>query len=178
MSSPLSSPLAFEDFKGSESHPLVLSRFRPRKRKSNSPPATLVRQNQPKRARRRRKSSSATPKPTSPYRIAIESSPYVFDEDFYTNNPNILNEGLDADIANYGTANNHYMKRLREAHERIIDSAKLEAFQPLNMPVSSRLMRAHLPDSCIVKDLASFFEVFLREEDYDLLATNTNKYAK
>ena len=39
-------------------------------------------------------------------------------------------------------------------------------------------MRAHLPDSCIVKDLASFFEVFLRKEDYNLLATNTNKYAK
>ena len=58
----------------------------------------------------------------------MESSPYVFDEDFYTNNPNILNEGLDADIANYRTANNYHMKRLREAYERIIDSAKLEAF--------------------------------------------------
>jgi hypothetical protein len=39
-------------------------------------------------------------------------------------------------------------------------------------------MRAHLPNLYIVKDLASFFEVFLREEDYNLLATNTNKYAK
>ena len=46
------------------------------------------------------------------------------------------------------------------------------------MLISLRLIRAHLPDSCIVKDPASFFEVFLREEDYNLLATNTNKYAK
>ena len=112
------------------------------------------------------------------YYIAIELSLYVFDEDFYTNNPNILNEGLDANIANYGTANNYYMKRLYEAYKRIIDSIKLEAFQPLNILVSPRLIRAHLPDLCIVKDLASFFEVFLREEDYNLLATNTNKYAK
>ena len=58
----------------------------------------------------------------------MESSPYVFDEDFYTNNPNILNEGLDANTANYGTANNHYIKRLREAYKKIINSTKLKAF--------------------------------------------------
>jgi hypothetical protein len=58
----------------------------------------------------------------------VESSFYIFDEDFYINNPNILNEGLDADTANHKTANNHYIKRLCEAYKRIIDSAKLKAF--------------------------------------------------
>ncbi len=110
--------------------------------------------------------------------MPLESSPYVFDEDFYTNNPNLLNDNLDAETANYGTANNHHMKRLREAYERIIDSAVLEAFTPLDMPDPARLMRAHLPDSCIVDDPASFFEIFLYDEDFDLLATNTNKYAE
>jgi hypothetical protein len=38
------------------------------------------------------------------------------------------------------------------------------------------LIRAHLPDSCVVKDLASFFKVFLRDEDFNLIVTNTNKY--
>ena len=39
-----------------------------------------------------------------------------------------------------------------------------------------RLIRAYLPDSCVVKDPASFFKVFLRDEDFDLIVTNTNKY--
>jgi hypothetical protein len=107
----------------------------------------------------------------------MESSPYVFDEEFYTNNPSILNTTIDADTTNYGAAHNHHMKRLREAHERIIDSAILEAFQPMKVSDPSRQMRAHLLDSCIVKDPASFFEIFLRDEDYDLIITNTNKYA-
>jgi hypothetical protein len=58
----------------------------------------------------------------------MESSPYVFNEEFYTNNPSILNTAIDADIANYGAAYNHYIKRLREAYEKIINSAILEAF--------------------------------------------------
>jgi len=39
-----------------------------------------------------------------------------------------------------------------------------------------RLIRAYLPDSCIIKDLASFFKVFLRDKDFNLIVTNTNKY--
>ena len=58
----------------------------------------------------------------------MESSLYVFDEDFYTNNPSILNTAIDADIANYRAAHNYYIKRLREAYKSIIDSAILEAF--------------------------------------------------
>jgi hypothetical protein len=107
----------------------------------------------------------------------VESSPYVFDEEFYTNNPSILNTAIDADIANYGAAHNYYIKRLREAYEKIIDSAILEAFRPIKLLDLPRLIRAHLLDSCVVKDLASFFEMFLRDEDYDLIITNTNKYA-
>jgi len=58
----------------------------------------------------------------------MESSPYVFDKDFYTNNLSIFNTAINADIANYKAAYNHYMKRLREAYKSIIDSAILEAF--------------------------------------------------
>jgi hypothetical protein len=185
----LSSP-AFESSKlpPHEGHPPVLSRLCPRKRKStsppppissplvSSPPATPIRRTQPKRARHRRNSSSPPPALASPYRIAVESSPYVFDEEFYTNNPSILNTAIDADIANYGAAHNHHMKRLREAHEKIINSAILEAFRPMKLLDLPRLMRAYLPDSCIVKDPISFFEMFLRDEDYDLIITNINKY--
>jgi hypothetical protein len=68
------------------------------------------------------------------------------------------------------------MKRLREAHEKIINSAILEAFRPIKLLDLPRLIRAYLPDSCIVKDPISFFEMFLRDEDYDLIITNINKY--
>ena len=107
----------------------------------------------------------------------MESLPYIFDKEFYTNNLSILNTTIDADIANYRAAHNHYIKRLREAYEKIIDSAILEAFRPIKLPDLPRPIRAHLLDSCVVKDLASFFEMFLRDEDYNLIITNTNKYA-
>ena len=107
----------------------------------------------------------------------MELSPYIFDEEFYTNNPSILNTAINADIANYRAAHNYYIKRLREAYEKIIDSAILEAFRPIKLLDLLRLIRAHLPDSCVIKDLASFFEMFLRDEDYNFIITNTNKYA-
>ena len=58
----------------------------------------------------------------------MELSPYIFDEEFYTNNPSILNTAINADIANYRAAHNYYIKRLCEAYKKIIDSAILEAF--------------------------------------------------
>ena len=58
----------------------------------------------------------------------MESSPYIFDEEFYTNNPSILNTAINADITNYKAAHNHYIKRLRKAYKKIIDSAILEEF--------------------------------------------------
>jgi hypothetical protein len=106
----------------------------------------------------------------------VESSPYIFDEEFYTNNPSILNTAIDADITNYGATYNHYIKRLREAYEKIINSAILEVFRPIKLLDLPRLIRAYLLDSCIVKDSISFFEMFLRDEDYNLIITNTNKY--
>jgi len=106
----------------------------------------------------------------------VESSPYIFDEEFYTNNPSILNIAINANIANYKAAHNHYIKRLRKAYKKIIDNIILEAFRPIKLPDLLCLIRAHLPNSCIVKDLASFFEMFLRDEDYNLIITNTNKY--
>jgi hypothetical protein len=106
----------------------------------------------------------------------VESSPYIFDEEFYTNNPSILNTAIDADITNYRAIHNHYIKRLREAYKKIIDSAILEVFRLIKLLDLPRPIRAYLPDSCIVKDPISFFEMFLRDEDYNLIITNTNKY--
>ena len=106
----------------------------------------------------------------------MELSPYIFDEEFYTNNLSILNTIINADIANYKATHNYYIKRLCKAYKKIIDNAILEAFRLIKLLDLLRLIRAHLPDSCIVKDLASFFEMFLRDEDYNLIITNTNKY--
>jgi len=107
----------------------------------------------------------------------MELSPYIFDEEFYTNNPSILNTAINADIANYRAAHNYYIKRLCEAYKKIIDSAILEAFRLIKLLDLLRLIRAYLLDLCVVKDLASFFEMFLRDEDYNFIITNTNKYA-
>ena len=41
----------------------------------------------------------------------------------------------------------------------------------------ARLIRTLLPKSCNIRDLISFFKLFFREEQYDLLTINTNKYA-
>jgi hypothetical protein len=106
----------------------------------------------------------------------VELLPYIFDEEFYTNNPSILNTIINANIANYRAAHNYYIKRLCEAYKKIIDSAILEAFRLIKLLDLPRLIRAYLLDSCVVKDLASFFEMFLRNEDYNFIITNTNKY--
>jgi hypothetical protein len=129
----MSSSPAFESFKlpSNISHPIVLSRLRPCKRKSISLsplPATLTRYTQTKRARRRYNLLSPPLALSSPYHITVKSSLYIFNEEFYTNNPSILNTAINTDITNYRTIYNHYIKRLREAHERIINSAILEAF--------------------------------------------------
>jgi len=107
----------------------------------------------------------------------VELLLYIFDEEFYTNNLSILNTIINADIANYKATHNYYIKRLREAYKKIIDNAILEAFRPIKLLDLLCLIRAHLLDLCVVKDLASFFEMFLRDEDYNLIITNTNKYA-
>jgi hypothetical protein len=44
------------------------------------------------------------------------------------------------------------------------------------MPEPLRLIRAYLLNSYIVKDLASFFKMFLYNKDFDLIITNINKY--
>jgi hypothetical protein len=165
----------------------VLGKLRPRKRKSITPPlpATPIRRARPsKRARKRRNSLSPPPLiSSSPYRLippvdgpAI-SSPYQFDHDFY-HERSILNGNVNAEAATYGAANNRHKKHLREAHERIIDSAILEQFTPLDMPDPPRPLRACLPDSAKVNDPASFFDLFLKDDDFEMIATNTNKYAE
>jgi len=111
------------------------------------------------------------------YYIAVKLSLYIFDKEFYTNNLSILNTIINANITNYRAIYNHYIKRLREAYKKIIDSAILEAFRLIKLLDFLRLIRAYLLNSCVIKDLASFFEMFLRDKDYNLIITNTNKYA-
>jgi hypothetical protein len=45
------------------------------------------------------------------------------------------------------------------------------------MPDPARPVRSLLPKDCDIRDPISFFELFFREEQYELLARNTNKYA-
>ena len=67
---------------------------------------------------------------------------------------------------------------MRETHERIINSVKLDEYEPLDMPDPSCPMRSHLPDSAKVEDPGSFFDMFLKDEDFDMITANTNKYAE
>lgn len=106
-----------------------------------------------------------------------KSLPYWFNKDFYYQE-SILNGNINADTATYGAVNNRHKKHLRRAHESIIDSAKLEEFTPLIMPNSPRPLRSHLPDSANIKDPPSFFDLFLKDDDFNEIVTNTNKYAE
>ena len=105
------------------------------------------------------------------------SSLYSYNCDFYDNGP-FLNGDLDEEAVTYGAAHNRHKKHLRKAYEDIVNSTKLEPFQPLDMPDPPRLIRSYLPESCKVDDPASYFAYFIRSEEFDLIARNTNKYTK
>jgi hypothetical protein len=102
---------------------------------------------------------------------------YVFNEDFYYNSA-ILNRNLNTKLATFKAANNRYTKYIQQAYKDIIDSAKLEEFIPLNMLDPPRLLRSHLLDSYKVNNLASYFSFFIRDEDFELIIANINKYIK
>ena len=78
----------------------------------------------------------------------------------------------------YSAVNNWYKKHLHSAHERIIKSAKLEDFLPIDMPNPPCLLCSHLPDSADIKDPIIFFEIFLKDDDFEMIVMNTNKYAE
>ncbi|PMD15241.1 hypothetical protein NA56DRAFT_354308 [Hyaloscypha hepaticicola] len=99
------------------------------------------------------------------------------DDDFY-NNGQILNGGISPETATYGTANNAHKKHMQISHRQIMDSAKLAPFEPLEMPDPPRLMTTNLPEDCEIDNPISFFEIFFNEGIYELLAKNTNKYAR
>jgi hypothetical protein len=109
--------------------------------------------------------------------MTFVSSPYIFDEGFYHHGP-ILNGDIDAETATYGATHNRHKKYMRRAYEEIIDSTVFEGFTSLEMSDPPRLLHAHLPDSCKVDDPASFFKHFFRDEDFELIVTNTNNHAK
>lgn len=105
-----------------------------------------------------------------------QSSPYQFDEDFY--HGRFENSGMSPSIATYGAANNRHAKRMRIEHKRIINSAEIIQFAPLFKANPPRAFISLLPDSCRLDNLSSFFELFFREEEYELLAQHTNRYSK
>lgn len=97
--------------------------------------------------------------------------------DFY-NNRDILNGDITPGGATYGTANKAHAKYMRTVYEEVINSAQVDStFVPLEMPDPGRKMRTLLPEDCDIQDPISFFELFFGEEQYELLAKNTNKYA-
>jgi hypothetical protein len=46
------------------------------------------------------------------------------------------------------------------------------------MPNPLRLIRARLSNSCNVKELATFFEMFIGNKQFNILACYTNAYAQ
>ena len=45
------------------------------------------------------------------------------------------------------------------------------------MPEPARPMETYLPDSCVIDNPMTFFELFLGDKQYDIVVKNTNKYA-
>lgn len=89
-----------------------------------------------------------------------------------------MNSNIDIDNTSYGSVNNRYKKHMCEAHERIINSAKLDEYEQLDMPNPPRLIRTHLPDSANINNPRSFFDLFVKGDDFDDIVMNTNKYTE
>jgi hypothetical protein len=53
---------------------------------------------------------------------------------------------------------------------------KLEDFKPLSILNLSRPLHVILLDYINVKDPGTFFDIFVKFEDFDLIVVNTNKY--
>jgi hypothetical protein len=51
-----------------------------------------------------------------------------------------------------------------------------QQYEPLEMPDPPRLRCTYLPDFANIKDLTSFFEMFVKDKDFDVIVANTNKY--
>ena len=109
--------------------------------------------------------------------MLITLSLYVFDDLFY-NNSNILNRDITPGGVTYGTANNRHVKHIRKVHEEVINSTKIDStFKPLKILDPARPLRTLLPKDCKIRNLTSFVKLVFREEQYELLTRNTNKYA-
>jgi hypothetical protein len=51
-------------------------------------------------------------------------------------------------------------------------------FEAMDMPNPPCLIRARLSDSCDIKNPATFFEMFIGDEQFDMLICYTNAYAQ
>ena len=113
----------------------------------------------------------------SPYRNPTASSPYVFDHDFY-NNEDIMNGDVSFEDAVFGCQTNRQAKHLHQAHESIMSNNQIDtSFEAMDMPNPPRPMRARLSDSCDINKPATFFKMFIGDEQFDMLARYTNAYA-
>jgi hypothetical protein len=114
----------------------------------------------------------------SPYHQPLPSSPYVFDHNFY-NNDQIINSDISFKDTVFNTQTNRQVKHLHQAHESIIGSSQLNnEFKPIDMPNPPRPLRARLANNCDIKCPKTFFKMFIRDEQFELLAQNTNTYTK
>jgi hypothetical protein len=111
-----------------------------------------------------------------PYHQSLPSSLYVFDHDFY-NNSQIINSDVSFEDAIFGVETNHQAKHLHRAYKSIIESSQLnDEFKPIDMPNPPRPLRARLSDDYNIKRPETFFSIFIGDEQFDLLAWNTNAY--
>jgi hypothetical protein len=171
-----------------QGHPPVITHLCRSKRLINGPPPAPILPVTPKCYRSMKEATRNILSPplvrSSPYTLysiqiysPLVLSLYKFDNNFYQQG-NILNGNIDVDFATYSSANNRYIKALRVSYQCIIDSAKLDEYKPLKMSNPPRPICTHLPDSADIKDPGSFFDIFVNDNDFEEIVTNTNKYTE
>jgi hypothetical protein len=112
----------------------------------------------------------------SPYHQPLPSSLYIFNHNFY-NNDQIINSDLSFEDTVFGTDTNRQAKHLHRAYKSIIESSQLnDEFKPIDIPNPPRPLRARLTNNYDIKRPETFFFIFIRDEQFDLLAQNTNTY--
>jgi len=112
----------------------------------------------------------------SPYHQPLPSSLYVFDHDFY-NNEVIMNSDVSFEDAVFRAETNRQAKSLHKAYKAIIKSSQLDdEFEPMEMPNPPWLMRLWLADDYDILHPETFFGMFIRDEQIDILVQITNAY--
>jgi hypothetical protein len=114
----------------------------------------------------------------SPYYNPAASSPYIFNHDFY-NNEDIINGNVSFEDVVFGYQTNRQAKHLYKAHKSIISNNQINTnFKARDMPNPPRLIRARLSNSYNIKNPATFFEIFIGNKQFNILARYINAYTQ